>query len=297
LGVLRNGRWTYGQWVDGRRLRGVRALRGVALVGALVAAAGVAAAADAIGPHQRLDPLLGPCKIVSSGYAFSLCAPEGWPESGQGSGLEVRLSGGARFSGGRKSVTTHDLAEVLLENGSAFAPRSGVVVTGPMSRGSIVAFSFAPTPTTQRGYAVWKLPRRTSRLTITTAANGRTATLVAGRHQVSPAAVIEPARPTHSLRFRTIFLADMHHLEAIANGNVRGACQFYKPTSAKAADSSCASAIGLDGQAKEIAAATPGATLSIYNGYVLASLTIGGQGVGLILDHGHFRFPYGYRVI
>jgi hypothetical protein len=265
---------------------------------AVGAFAGAAAAGAA--RHLHLGAIVGHCNILGGAAAFYLCPPGNWtiPSQIQGGGdLRVTLVGGARSANGREVFDDpNGVGQVTLESGWPFKARGGVVATGVVKPGSIIVFAYSPTPALQRGFAVWKLSRRFSRLTITTTADGRGAVMVADGRRVAPTAVVAPARRTTSPRLKSIFSADMQHLAAVANGNVSGACEFFKPSNVKSDDAACARTIGLAGKATAITAALPAATLSDYNGYVLAAMTIDGQPVAWILDQGHFRFGYGYSV-
>src|SRR2546423_208321 len=188
---------------------------------AVGAFAGVAAAGAA--RHLHLVAIVGHCNILGGAAAFYLCPPGNWtiPTQIQGGGdLRVTLVGGARSSNGREVFDDpNGVGQVTLESGWPFKARGGVVATGRVKSGSIVVFSYSPAPAVPRGYAVWKLSKRFSRLAITTTPNGRGAVMVAGGRRVPPTAVIAPARRTTSPRLKSIFSADMHHLATVANGN------------------------------------------------------------------------------
>jgi hypothetical protein len=212
--------------------------------------------------------------------------------------VRVTLLGGAKSSNGREVFDDeHGQGQVTLRNGGAFAAKGGVLVTGRISRGGTVMFSYAPASSMGRGYAVWKLTRAHKRLVITAARDARSATLVADGRVLPPTMVIAPARPVASAALQATFAADMHHLEAVANGDPTGACAFYKPNSGMVDDARCARTIGLQGKADAIRASVDTVTFQSYNGYTIAYGRIEDQWLGWILDGGHFRVAYGYTVV
>jgi hypothetical protein len=153
-----------------------------------------------------------------------------------------------------------------------------------------VVFSFAPAPTTLPGYAVWKLRRAAMNLRATTTDAGTSAELVADGKRVRPALVIAPSRRLQNKALDDLLRADMRHLEAVADGEISGACAFYSVTAANATDAGCAQAIGLTGKRAEIEKSIAAARIESYNGYTLARTILGGQPIGWVLDRGHFRF-------
>jgi hypothetical protein len=86
-----------------------------------------------------------------------------------------------------------------------------------------------------------------------------------------------------------MLVRDVRHLEAVADGNVDGACGFYETVHRDATDASCAAALGVTGKHLEIEDGLLHARLLSYNGFTIAMLRIGVDGIGLILNDGHFR--------
>jgi hypothetical protein len=102
--------------------------------------------------------------------------------------------------------------------------------------------------------------------------------------------VIAPSHELHDPSLMALFTRDMRHLEAVADGNVAGACGFYQTMGTGANDGSCAQAIGLTGKRAAIERSLADATLLSYNGFTQAQNSINGQSIVWILDRGHFRF-------
>jgi hypothetical protein len=247
-------------------------------------------------PHLSLGSAVGKCQSLGGAAAFYVCPPDysiGDPGS-DSRVLDWRLTGAAESSNGRTEFSDpNGIAQVVLENGWAFGAtgrEGGVVVTGPIAPGSIVVIAYAPTPTAVRGYAVWKLTRGTTKIE-STVRHGTDAQLMSNGGRLRPTLVIEPSHVIHDPALKQIFMQDMHHLESIADGNVSGACSFYQDEAAGTDDGSCAQAIGLHAQRAAIESSIASARLITYNGYISSQTEINGQGIDLILDHGHFRFP------
>jgi hypothetical protein len=131
---------------------------------------------------------------------------------------------------------------------------------------------------------------RAMNLRATTTDAGTSAELVADGKRVRPALVIAPSRRLQNKALDDLLRADMRHLEAVADGEISGACAFYSVTAANATDAGCAQAIGLTGKRAEIEKSIAAARIESYNGYTLARTILGGQPIGWVLDRGHFRF-------
>jgi hypothetical protein len=254
-----------------------------------------ASASSKAAPHQHLSAAVGRCGILG-GTAFYLCQPDFsiTPDPGNTDPLRWTLTGAAKSSNGRKLFTDpYGRAQVQLQNGWPFGAtghQEGVVVRGRVAAGTIVQFSFAPTSTSIRGYAVWKLTRPASELRATTTDGGSAPELLADGARVHPTLVIAPSVGVHDAALWALFLADMSRLEAVADGHVAGACGFYPKTGPGATDASCAQAIGLAGKHAAIARSPRTAKILTYNGYTLAQSIIDGQPAEWMLDRGHFRF-------
>src|SRR5262249_17459245 len=133
------------------------------------------------------------------------------------------------FGGRRWPDLSNTFAEVTLKNGWAFGPHSGLRVTGKIRSGSIVFATFAPAPSLLRGLAVWKRSKPASTLRLLTTRGGTSASLTVDGRRLAPRLVIAPARPTTDPALASLFRDDMRHLEAVANGDVSGACEFFGP--------------------------------------------------------------------
>jgi hypothetical protein len=271
---------------------------------ALVAGLGGSAAGAGSAPpkHLSLEAAVGSCSILGGEAAFYLCPPgTRMPPVNLHGRVRVELTGRARSSNGRRVFEETDgIGQVILENGWAFGPDSGVDVSGQLKRGSVVMFSFAPTPRRLRGYAVWKLPTDASALRIATKNRASTTTLVVDGRPLRSAMVISPAREIRDPAVARIFKQDMQHLQAVARGDARGACQFFRPTprSASASDAECARSLGgLKGKSAAIEASIAAAKLFLFNGFTIAQSHIDRESISWVLDRGHFRLPYGYKLV
>lgn len=247
-----------------------------------------------------MDDVVGSCRVLGGGSGFYLCPPGfAMTHPAEGPPYRVELTGRAVSSNGRREFVQPGASQVSLKNGRAFGPESGVDVSGRIKPGSIVMFSYAPKPLLNRGFAVWKLRRPASHLRLRTLAGARQAELLADGTTLRAELMIAPATEIHDSAIRHLFAKDMQHLMAIANGDPNGACRFFKPSHSRVAESEdeCARIIGLPGRAAAIKASITTASFSAYNGYVVAQTVIEQQALVWILDQGHFRSAYGYKLI
>jgi hypothetical protein len=269
------------------------------LVLVLILVGGAGAATS--GPHKSLDAAVGKCRILGGGSAFYVCPPfAGALPLGEGSvsaSVHWTLLGNAASSNGRSSFDdTHGVVQVVLRNGWPFGANSGVRVTGHVAPRSLVFASFWPAPVLGLGYAVWQLPKGAANLRFETGKGGRTASLIADGQRLAPTLVIPPATVLRSQSLAGLFKSDMERLAAIADGKPAGACNFYAPRLHMSDDNQCAQAIGLSGKAAAVRASVASARFWSYNGWTLGGATVGGQQLAWVLDGGHFRFTYGYRL-
>jgi hypothetical protein len=253
------------------------------------------------GQHKSLDAVVGKCRILGGGTAFYVCPPfAGTLPIGDGSvsaPLHWTLSGRAASSNGRRSFDdTHGVAQVLLRNGWPFGADSGVVVTGHVVPHSLVFASFWTKPTLVSGYAVWRLPHGAAKLRLETGHGGHTVFLVVDGQLLPPTAVIPPASLLHSAALARLFRSNMRHLAVVADGDVAGACSFYRRSLHMSDDQHCADALGLSGKAAAVLASVGSARILSYNGWTLVESTINGQNLPWVLDAGTFRIAYGYRL-
>src|SRR5262249_7738477 len=168
---------------------------------------------------------------VGGGEAFALCVPGAGVPPPNGAKVHFELLGNARtsFGGRRWPDLSNTFATVTLKNGWAFGSNSGLRVMGKIRSGTIVFSNFAPVPSLLRGFAVWKLSKPASTLRLLTTRAGTSASLTVDGRRLAPRLVIPPARPTLDPALANLFRDDMRHLEAVANGDVTGACEFFGP--------------------------------------------------------------------
>lgn len=246
-----------------------------------------------VAQHKHLSAAEGACAVLGNGAAFYVCQPNFTIAlSSSTNALRWTVHGAAASANGRKVFTdTHGVAQVVLKNGWPFGANGatgGVTVTGNVAQGTIVMVSFSPGPPMIPGYAVWKLPRDAVRLEAN--ADGRsTPRLLADGRRVKPRLVIAPSRRLHDRAAERLLRRDVRKLEAVADGNVDGACSFYKTVGPNSTDASCAAALGVRGKRRAIESGLSSAMLLSYNGFTIAMLRIDGGASGLILDDGHFR--------
>jgi hypothetical protein len=85
----------------------------------------------------------------------------------------------------------------------------------------------------------------------------------------------------------------------VTRGDARGACQFFRPTprSVSASDAECARTLGLKGKSAAIEASIAAATIFLFNGFTIAQSHIDRESISWVLDRGHVRLPYGYKLV